>query len=418
MNFKKNNLLVYAVRCTGILVMFLVLVAAVKIVKIVREAQGRGGPGSYYKMLKVIPEGKSLEILEIKKSWYKVKYEDVEVWISENSLTMEKEKESTSKSVFDSFSFDTVSATASPAVLTAAIKGFWTRYSRTQSKDLVELPVNGFDIPVEQYESFARERSRAVSRDDLVKKYRLRSSYKKPKISYEREHSIGYTCASSIADAPLMEDEDLIRYIHSVGWYIAESTERYDINYIYYILDTDSVNAISCPGGYIVLTRGLLELLHDESELEALLAHEMSHIIAGHGMTQIIEDKVRIKADTAFDALARETSPASEVEKDLIAVTNRAISIATGPKLDEYEFEADEMAIRYLARSGYDINGHMRLLNTVMTKHEANIDIFDLNYRNHPDFKERLKRSEKELRRYRNYTGSQFSETFRKYMTF
>ena len=418
MNVKKKDLLLYAALCTGILVMFLVLIAAAKIVKIVREAQGREGPGSYYQMLKVIPEGKSLEVLDIKKSWYKVKFENVEVWISENSITMENEKESAKKDVFESFSFDTVSPTASPAVLTAAIKGFWTRFSKIRSKDLVELPVDGFDIPVKYYESFADERSRAVVRDNLFKKYGLPSSYKKPRISYEQEHSVGYSCASSIADAPLVENEDLIRYVHSVGWYIAEATERYDIHYIYYILDTDRINAVSCPGGYIVLTRGLLELLHDESELAALLAHEMSHVIAGHGMTQVIEDKIRIKADTAFDALAKETKPASEAEEDLIAITNRAISIATSPKLNEYEFEADEMAMRYLARSGYDLNGHIRLLNTLMAKHEANIDIFDLNYRNHPDFKERLKRSGKELRSYRDYKGFQFTEAFRKNMTF
>ena len=92
-----------------------------------------------------------------------------------------------------------------------------------------------------------------------------------------------------------------------MGWYIAESTERYDIKFKYYILDTDHINAVSCPGGYIVLTRGLLEILNDEAELAALLAHELAHIIAGHAMQSMEESKTQITADSAFDVLGKET---------------------------------------------------------------------------------------------------------------
>ncbi len=234
---------------------------------------------------------------------------------------------------------------------------------------------------------------------------------------YEKEHSIGYTIASSIAEGSLVEEEKLINYIHSVGWYIAESTERYEIRFNFYILDTDHINAVSCPGGYVVITRGLLESIHDESELAALLAHEMAHVIAGHAMESMEESKVSIQADSAFDLLEKETS-SSEVEGELIAITNRAVSIATSPKLDEQEFEADLMALRYMARSGYDINGMTRMLNTMMIEHERNIDIFDLNYRNHPDFKERIEKIERELRRYRRYQGRQFSDSFVSNMIF
>ncbi|MBT4484156.1 MAG: M48 family metalloprotease, partial [Candidatus Latescibacteria bacterium] len=237
-------------------------------------------------------------------------------------------------------------------------------------------------------------------------------------LPYEREHSIGFTCASAAADAPLLENEDLVNYIHSVGWYIAECTDRYDMRFNYYIIDTDRVNAVSCPGGYIVLTKGLLKLLNDESELAALLAHEMAHVIAGHGMIEVIDNKVQIKAGTAFDSLNKQTGGATEAEKDLVAIANRAVSIANSPKLDEYEFEADEMALQYMARSGYDLDGHVRLLNTLMSKHEQTIDIFDLNYRNHPDFKERLNRTGKALREYRRYNGMTFSESFRENMVF
>jgi len=411
----RNKKLVSVYRFLAVVVVFLVLVAAVKTVRVVRDAQGREGPGSYYKLVKLIPAGTTLKILETKRSWHKVKYEEVEVWISANSIS--QEKKTSSMDVFESMPFQDVSAEASPAILTAAIKGFWTRYSKTAG-ETYELPVEGYDIPAAVFEAFSQERAGAVRRENLIKKYKLKSADKKHSIPYKQEHSVGYTCASSVADAPLITDMNLLRYIHSVGWYIAEGTERYDIRFNYYILDTDRVNAISCPGGYIVLTRGLLNLIKDESELAALLAHEMAHVIAGHGMLEVFEEKTSIKAGSAFDALNREVGGASELEQELVAIANRAVSIAKSPKLDKYEFEADELALCYMARSGYDLNGHIRLLTTLKAEHDRNVDIFDLNYRNHPDFGERMRRSQKTLRNYRGYTGKSFPESFRGHMVF
>ncbi len=403
----------------GVLIIFIVFIAAAETVKIVvKEAQGRSGPGSFYELKVLIPEGTTLEVIEINKSWYKVKYSEEVVWVSENSLSVETDSSKSSKEdLFKSLSLEDVSVKASPATLTAAIKGFWTRYSRTNRENLAELPVNGYDVPVSYFESFSRERSRDVSRDDLQRKYGLKRTYKKIRIPYEKEHSIGYSIASSIAEGSLVENKNLLNYLYSVGWYIAESTERYDIRFNYYILDTDHINAVSCPGGYVVFTRGLLELINDESELAALLAHEMAHVIAGHAMQSMEESEVSIQADSAFDLLGKETS-SLEAEEDLIAITNRAVSIATSPKLDEQEFEADRMAILYLARSGYDLNGLPRMLHTMMNKHESNVDIFDLNYRNHPDFKERIKRVEKEIGRYRRYEGRQYANSFRSNIIF
>lgn len=404
---------------TVIICIFMTAALAGTVKVVVKDAHGREGPGSYYELKILIPEGTVLDIIEQKKTWYKVSYQKQKVWISANSLSVEDgDSDVPEKSdPFASLSNETVPVTASPATVTAAIKGFWTRYTGADKSELVELPVNGYSIPHNVYEKFSSERSRAVGRDNLFNKYKLKSNYKHPPLTYEKEHSIGYAIASSIADAPLIKDERVIQYVHSVGTYVAEATERYDIRFIFYLLDTDRINAVSCPGGYIVLTRGLLELLHDESELAALLAHEMAHVIAGHAMQEMEDRAVSMKADSAFDRLGRETS-VSDVEMDLVGITNRAVSIATSPKLDKQEFEADKMAILYLARSGYDLNGLTRLLYTMRNKHESNIDMFDLNYRNHPDFRERIRHVEKEIIGYKTFKGEKFTESFRTNIVF
>lgn len=398
-----------------VVAVFLVTVAAAKTVKVVKEAKGREGPGSYYKLVAVIPAGTGLEVIEEKENWYKIRYDKKDMWISGNTVTQAKKPGEDAGSL-PVAGLPTVTAEASPAVLTAAIKGFWTRFSRNAG-DTYELPVDGCDISVTGYESFANVRARETGRTDLMRKYRLKNKYKDHDIPYSREMSVGYACASAVADAPPILAGSAIEYLHHVGWYIASATERYDIRFNYYILDTDRINAVACPGGYIVFTRGLLELLKDESELAALLAHEMAHVIAGHGMLEAVENKERIKADSAFEALGREVGT-SDIEADLIGITNRAMSIARSPKLDTYEYEADELALLYMVRCGYDPGGLTRLLDTMHSVHARNVDIFDLNYRNHPDFGERVKRIRSEMRNYRNYKGGRFEDDYKRNMIF
>lgn len=393
----------------------LFMIAQVKTVKVSREAQGRSGPGSFYELKVLIPSGKRLPVIEVKKSWYKVRYGDQEVWVSENCILNDK---SSSAGTIENMALDDAAVKASPAAISAAIKGFWIRYSHSVRDSLAALPVEGYAIPAEVFETFDRERTATVNRESLLGKYPVRNPYKPGPTPFVREQSIGYAIASKAADAPLLADSPAVQYVNSIGMYLAEGTERSDIPFKFLILNTDRVNAVSCPGGYILLTRGLLKLVGDESELAALLAHEMAHVIAGHGMLEIQENKVQIKAGDAFASLDRETKSDSVDYGELAGIIDRAISMANSPRLDKYEFEADRKAIEYLARSGYDLKGYLRLLTSLKTKFDDNIDIFDLSYRNHPDFPKRFSLSENEIKGYRSYTGRTFAESFKAGMGF
>ena len=405
--------------CVGVMLAMLIAVALIlsasKVVRVTREAQGRSGPGSYYELKVLIPAGKTLTVLEVKKNWYKVKYSGMEVWISENSIA----ESSGAARAAEPVAMEDISLKASPAAISAAIKGFWTRYARAADRSrLAELPVDGYDIPVAAYEVFENGRSEEVSRPALLKRFHIEKPYKPGRVPFVKEQSIGFAIASAVAEGPLVKPGLAAVYVNSVGRYLAEGTERSDIPFKFFILDTDRVNAVSCPGGYIIITRGLLGLVGDESELAALLAHEMAHVIAGHGLKAVIDDKIRIQADEAFAALDQELGNDPAELEELIAITNRASSIANSPKLDEYEFEADRMALRYLARAGYDLGGMTRLLGDLKRKHGDTIDIFDLNYRNHPDFGKRLILCGEEMKEYRKYTGLSFADYFKSHMVF
>ncbi len=404
------------IKVIGFALMGIVLIAAATNVEVNRDAPGRSGPGSFYDLKVLIPAGSKLTVSETQKSWLKVSFENEQVWISENALA---EKDEPSDNPFSGMSFVGARASASPATISAAIKGFWTRYTYVDKSMLAEVPIDGYSISPVKVEAFEKERADAVSREKLMNRYKLQKQYRKPRMPYIKEKQLGYTIASSVAEGTLLDNEKVLTYVYSVGWYIADATERPDIRFIFLILDTDKINAVACPGGYILLTKGVLNLIENEAELAALLAHEMSHIIAGHGTRELEDEsnKIGMAASDAFARLDNEKG-ATKMEQELGAIATRATSISLTPKLDKYEFEADAMALRYMARSGYDLDGHFRLLTKLKKKHDTEVDIFDLNYRNHPDFDKRIRNSEKEMDNYKKYSGQTFSAAFTENMVF
>ena len=78
-------------------------------------------------------------------------------------------------------------------------------------------------------------------------------------------------------------DPGLTEYINQVGRYVARNGDSPDRRYMFAVLDADSPNAFACPGGYILLTRGVIESAQNEAELAAILGHESAHVGKQHG---------------------------------------------------------------------------------------------------------------------------------------
>ncbi len=75
-------------------------------------------------------------------------------------------------------------------------------------------------------------------------------------------------------------NEGLQDYMDGVGQKIARISHKPDWEYHFVALEHESVNAFALPGGYIFITRGMLEKLQTEAQLAAILAHETVHVVA------------------------------------------------------------------------------------------------------------------------------------------
>ena len=133
---------------------------------------------------------------------------------------------------------------------------------------------------------------------------------------------------------------------------LVAASERPDQTYRVIILNSPAINAFALPSGQLYVTRGLIALANDTSELASVLAHEMSHVIASHAIMR--EDEARRVAlvTRVFTDLG------SDPETGALALAKSKIKLASFSRAQE--FEADGIGVGIAARAGYDPYGAAR----------------------------------------------------------
>lgn len=83
------------------------------------------------------------------------------------------------------------------------------------------------------------------------------------------------------------ESPELTRTVEEIGQRLAAVSDRPELEWTFTILDTPMVNAMALPGGYIYITRGMLERMNTEDEVAGVLGHEIAHVTARHATQRI-----------------------------------------------------------------------------------------------------------------------------------
>lgn len=129
---------------------------------------------------------------------------------------------------------------------------------------------------------------------------------KKNNFSLQEELEIGFQSSLAlIKKYGYLKNPEINNYVSKIGQKIVkEVSQRPDISYRFIVLDTDEINAFAAPGGFIFITKGCLEIMENEAELAAVLAHEISHVENGDGLAAInsdqgIKDKLNVTINLA-----------------------------------------------------------------------------------------------------------------------
>lgn len=141
------------------------------------------------------------------------------------------------------------------------------------------------------------------------------------------------------------DDPEMTAYVNRIGDELASTSELPGLDFTFTVLDTPMVNAFALPGGYVYVTRGLVELANDEAELAGVMAHEIGHVTARHTAERYGSNVAATIANIGVAVLG-----GAQVAK----ATSAASAVALQSYSRDQEFEADTLGVRYLARNSYD----------------------------------------------------------------
>ncbi len=217
-------------------------------------------------------------------------------------------------------------------------------------------------------------------------------------VPVEQEVAIGAGMAEQVEETEIiLPDQEWQNYLDRVGQKIVAVSDRKDIKYHFKVIDSDQINAFAAPGGYIYFYTGLLREMENESEMAAVMAHEISHVVARHSVRNI---QAALGVSMAYELVFGDDD---NVVRDLAIGIGMNLLFAKYSR--DYEREADSYGIQYMKKAGYNPNGAVTMFQKLSELGGSGApDIFEA-FSTHPDSKDRINNARSQI------SGMQLSST-------
>ncbi len=206
------------------------------------------------------------------------------------------------------------------------------------------------------------------------------------------------------------EDPKLSTLIGKTVDRLVAASDRPEQAYRVTILNSGAVNAFALPTGQLYVTRGLIALASDTSELSSVLSHEMAHVIAKHA--SIREDQARQAAVVTRVV----TDMSNDPDLTALALAKTKLTMASFSRAQE--FEADGIGVGIAARARFDPYGAARFLasmerNAAMKAGKTSLDPRAQDFlSSHPATPERVQNAQASARQYTSPQSERDRETY------
>jgi predicted Zn-dependent protease len=196
---------------------------------------------------------------------------------------------------------------------------------------------------------------------DLLKKLDPSKAQKAAKAVHAATHEfteaeeadIGRVVAARILKTyPLSKDQKIQEYVTLVGNTVAAYSARPTLEWHFAVVNSDIVNAISAPGGFVFVTTAAMKQMTSEAELASVLAHEVAHITQKHVLNEV---KRANMISAGRDVAATNSTAAGWLNNDYASkIGDLAMDklLKTGLSRSD-ENEADRIGVQLTDAAGY-----------------------------------------------------------------
>jgi predicted Zn-dependent protease len=206
-------------------------------------------------------------------------------------------------------------------------------------------------------------------------------------IGLQEEMTIGNSVAVQIVSryGGLVRDPEITHRVNLVGKSLAQYCDRPEVNFRFGVLNSETVNAFSAPGGYVFITRGLYDMIQNDDQLAGVLGHEIEHVAKKHALKIIARGEFLqgVAGLTSDVGAAKGNQDLTRYSQSIGQLTSLIVEKGFDPQT---EFVADASGSQLAATVGYAPDGLRQCLQELQ-KHQSPTTAF---FPTHPPLQSRI----------------------------
>ncbi len=207
-------------------------------------------------------------------------------------------------------------------------------------------------------------------------------------ISPDEERRIGESMLREMRGFNLLlDDPELADYIESLGYRIVAQSDRPDQSFTFFLVRSEEINAFAAPGGYVGINTGLFSTAESESELAAVLAHEVAHVTQRHlvrAFESVKQASIPIALAMIGAIIAAQGSGSGDAAQAAVVGGTALMQQQVINFTRHNEYEADRIGMTTLDRAEFDPVAMATFFGRMGRVHRVNGDSVPEMLRTHP----------------------------------
>jgi len=192
------------------------------------------------------------------------------------------------------------------------------------------------------------------------------------------------------ANTKLITDPVVTEYVNRIGQNLVRNSDA-QVPFTFKIIDSDVINAMSLPGGFVYVNSGIILAADEEAELAGVMAHEIGHVCARHATRQLTRAQYANFATIPLIFVGGGIGYAA-YEAAGLGLPMAFLSFQRG-----FEAEADYLGLQYAYKAGYDPEAYISFFEKIQAQEKKKPGIMDKTFASHPQTPDRIEASQKEI---------------------
>jgi beta-barrel assembly-enhancing protease len=209
--------------------------------------------------------------------------------------------------------------------------------------------------------------------------------------SLETEIRMGKQYAMQVENSVKMVQDPVVNeYVNRIGQNLVRNSDA-KVPFTIKVIDSDEVNAFALPGGFFYVNSGLILAADEEAELAGVMAHEISHVAARHGMRQMT------RANIAQIATIPLIFVGGGIGYGIYEAAGLGLPLTFMKFQRNFEAEADYLGLQYMYKTGYDPQAFISFFEKIQAKEKKKPGTIAKAFASHPQTPDRIAASQKEI---------------------